>query len=106
MPYGLRDGMGNIIKAKMYIDVSSVIEKKREMLSCHASQKQWIDKTQGMDNYLNAMQDMSKEVGTMSGKCRFAEGWRKHHFLGYSARPIDPLYDTLKEYSSFSDTSV
>ena len=103
MPYGLRNGMGDIIKTAMYVDVTSVIGKKREMLACHASQKQLIDRTQGIDNYLNFMEDMSKEAGTLSGTFRFAESWRKHNFLGYSATPIDPLYDALKKHTSFSD---
>lgn len=103
-PYGLRDGMGNVILAEMYVDITSVFEKKKEMLACHASQKQWIDNTQGIENYLNLMADMSGEAGVMSGKFRFAEGWRKHHFLGYSAEPSDPLGDALKEHISFLDT--
>ena len=99
LPYGLRNGMKRVIKPEMYIDITGVIKDKRNMLSCHESQKSWIDKSQGIDNYLNTMEDWSKEVGDMSGRFDFAEGWRRHHFLGYSAKEIDPLYDILKAYA-------
>jgi len=44
-----------------------------------------------MDSYLVTMDDLSKEVGRMSGRFEFAEGWRRHSHLGFSAEAIDPL---------------
>ena len=70
---------------------------KRETLAQHKSRKEWLDETQGMDSYLDTMVEMSAEVGRMSGKLEYAEGWRRHDHLGYSAKPIDPLSDALGE---------
>jgi len=42
---------------------------------------------------------MSAEVGKMSGRFRYAEGWRRHLHLGFSAKEQDPLADALgKDY--------
>ena len=68
---------------------------KRRALTAHASQKQWLDASQGMDSYLRAMDDMSRAVGKMSGQFEHAEGWRRHLHLGLSGQEIDPLRDAL-----------
>jgi hypothetical protein len=34
-------------------------------------------------------------VGKLSGQFEFAEGWRRHLHLGFSAAEIDPLKDAL-----------
>lgn len=98
LPYGLRDGLRRRIYPDFYVDISSVIDRKQRMLACHESQKKWLDQSQGLDSYLIAMKEMSAEVGKMSGKFRFAEGWRRHSHLGFSAREIDPLQDLLKRF--------
>lgn len=91
MPHGLRDGLRRRVDAGAWVDTGPVHEKKREALSAHRSQKDWLDKSQGMDSYLVTMDDLSKEVGKMSGRFDFAEGWRRHSHLGFSAEAIDPL---------------
>ena len=48
-----------------------------------------------MDSYLIACDDLSAEVGAMSGKFKYAEGWRRHSHLGYSAKDTDPLAEAL-----------
>lgn len=95
MPHGLRDGLRNLIHSEFYVDIASVIEKKAEMLACHASQKAWLDRTQGFDSYIDTMKSMSCEIGTLSGSFEFAEGWRRHSHLGYSREEIDPLPELL-----------
>ena len=100
LPYGLTDGLRRRINPDYYINISGVIEKKAKMLACHESQKAWLDKSQGLDAYLIAMREMSEEVGKMSGKFKYAEGWRRHSHLGYSGKETDPLHAFLKEYCS------
>jgi hypothetical protein len=58
----------------------------RRVLAAHASQKAWLDATQGMDSYLDAADEMAREVGRMSGRFEYAEGWRRHLHLGLSVR--------------------
>ncbi len=95
LPYGLIDMMKRPIAPEFFVDVTSVIDQKAEFLSRHASQKDWLDKSQGLDSYLIAMREMSRTVGSMSGRFEYAEGWRGHNHLGYSAKEIDPLRELL-----------
>lgn len=97
MPHGLRDGLRNSIVPDAFVNTTAVHKIKRNALAAHASQKAWLDASQGMDSYLNTMDEFSLEVGRMSQRFQHAEGWRRHLHLGFSAREIDPLGDALKE---------
>jgi N-acetylglucosamine malate deacetylase 1 len=96
LPYGLKDGMKTRLIPETYTDISDVMEKKEKMLAMHQSQKVWLDKSQGLDAYINTMRDMSFEVGLMSKRFKFAEGWRRHSHLGFSAADEEPLSELLK----------
>ena len=95
MPHGLRDGLRRRIVPGLFVDTASVHAIKREALAAHASQKEWLDASQGFDSYLLAMDDMSRAVGRLSRKFSQAEGWRRHSHLGFSSREIDPLAEVL-----------
>ena len=95
MPHGLRDGLRQPVHPDLFVNTASVHETKRQALAAHRSQKQWLDATQGMGSYLQVMDEMSAEVGRMSGKFAHAEGWRRHLHLGFSASEIDPLSELL-----------
>ena len=95
MPYGLRDGLRRPVEPELFVDIGSVQTTKRRALAAHASQKAWLDASQGMDSYLDTGDDMAREVGRMSGAFAFAEGWRRHLHLGFSARDDDPLAAAL-----------
>ena len=98
LPYGLTDWVKVPIIPQFYIDVASVIEKKKQMLACHVSQKVWLDESQGQESYLIAMKEMSAKVGERTGKFEYAEGWRIHSHLGFSEKPEDPLGNILSDY--------
>lgn len=95
MPHGLRDGLRRPVSPDCFVDTTSVQATKRQALAAHASQKSWLDATQGMDSYLDACDAMGREVGRMSGRCGFAEGWRRHLHLGLSTGDDDPLAAAL-----------
>jgi len=95
LPYGLRDGMRRLIHAGQFVDISSVLAKKREMLAQHRTQKEWLDVSQGLDAYLTTMETMSQQVGEQSGRFAYAEGWRRHSHLGFAAEDADPLREWL-----------
>lgn len=95
LPHGLRDALRKPVTSDFYVDISSVLPRKREMLACHASQKQWLDETQGMNAYLDEMERMCAEVGRQSGRFPFAEGWRRHSHLGFGPENFDPVFDIL-----------
>ena len=94
-PIGLRDPLRRSVWAGQYVDIGSVMDTKRKMLAAHRSQKEWLDVSQGLDSYLDTMETMSREVGEISGVFEYAEGWRRHLHLGFSATEQDPLSEAL-----------
>lgn len=96
LPHGLRDDLRNIVEPHFYTDITAVLPRKRAMLACHASQKEWLDVSQGMDAYLTEMETMAREVGRRSGCYEYAEGWRRHSHLGFASEDFDPLNTLLK----------
>ncbi len=91
LPHGLRDGLRRVIQPESYVDVGAVLARKRAMLSRHETQKTWLDVSQGMDSYLHEMEAMCRQVGRLSRSFEYAEGWRRHSHLGFSAADVDPL---------------
>ena len=103
MPHGLRDGLRRRIDAELYIDTTTVHDRKRRALGAHRSQKEWLDKSQGMNSYLLTMDRLSLEVGKLSGQFEFAEGWRRHLHYGFAAEEIDPLKDVIGDSCRTND---
>lgn len=98
-PHGNRDPLRRLVWPEIFVDISSVLQEKRDMLACHRSQKAWLDHTQGMDSYLKVMEELCYEVGGMSGQFECAEGWRRRLHLGFCAEDADPLSVALPEYA-------
>ncbi len=96
-PHLNRNPLGKIVQPELFVDVSSVLSQKREALAAHKSQKEWLDQTQGMDSYLQTMQELMREVGQMSNRFEYAEGWRRHFYAGFGSSDFDPLSEALKE---------
>lgn len=97
-PYGNRDGLNRIVQPDFFIDIGSVLDLKRAMLAEHKSQKEWLDESQGVESYLEAMVSLAREVGAMSGVFTHAEGWRRHNPLGFCPPDADPLRETLNRF--------
>ena len=97
MPHTLADGMRRPIVPEFFVDITPVMDKKERMLACHKSQKEWLDVSQGFDEYLVTMREISAAVGKMSGKYSFAEGWRRHSHIGYSLIDGNPLADLIPD---------
>ena len=95
MPHGLCDDLRRPVTPEAFVDTTSVFDAKRQALAVHRSQKEWLDVSQGLDSYLRTMEEMSLELGRMSGRFRHAEGWRRHSHLGFSATEADPLSEAL-----------
>jgi LmbE family N-acetylglucosaminyl deacetylase len=86
-----KDALGRPVEPAFCVDISSVIDAKAEMLARHASQREWLLKHHGMDQYLKAMRDWGEERGRACGVA-YAEGFRQH--LGHSY-PQDNLLGEL-----------
>ncbi len=97
LPYGLRDALRRRISPGQYVDISSVTELKGKMLAYHDSQSEWLDESQWLDNPVTTMRKTDREVGAMSGRFEYAEGWRRHLHLGFSDSDEDTLSRALGE---------
>ncbi len=97
-PHGNRDPLGNLVRPSLFVDVSSVLDTKTAMLACHQSQQQWLDTSQGLNAYLETMRELMREVGGLSGRYEYAEGWRRHIHLGLCLEHDDPLPAALANY--------
>ena len=82
-----KDKFGTAVKASTLVDITSVIDTKEKMLCCHESQRNWLLKHHGMDDYVGAMKSLGEKRGREVG-CRYAEGFRQH--LGH-AYPQDNI---------------
>ncbi|MEZ5329201.1 MAG: PIG-L family deacetylase [Verrucomicrobiales bacterium] len=99
MPHGLCDPLlRQPVQPDGFINTASVHDRKRLALAAHASQKEWLDASQGMDSYLLELDATSAKVGAMSGQFQHAEGWRRRSHLGFSATETDPLVETLGSF--------
>lgn len=94
-PHGNRTPLGDLVEPTHYVDVSPLVKRKRELLSAHASQDQWLGASQGISAYLETMIELNRQVGQLSGQFELAEGWRQHLHLGFSPANFDPLREAL-----------
>jgi LmbE family N-acetylglucosaminyl deacetylase len=70
-----------------FVDIGTVIGLKRDMLACHASQRAWLKRQHGIDEYMEAMMEWTREVGRRSG-VEFAEGFRRYRGHPYPQGPL------------------
>jgi LmbE family N-acetylglucosaminyl deacetylase len=91
MPHGLRGPLREAVEPDLFVDTAPVHAEKLAALACHHSQQGWLAASQGMNSYLQAMDDMSREMGRRSGRFVHAEGWRRHLHLGLAQHDADPL---------------
>jgi len=73
--------LGEEIKPSIYVDISPVMTLKTDMLKCHKSQRKWLRKQHGVDDYILSMQTFSGRRGNEIG-AQYAEGFRQH--LGHA----------------------
>ena len=76
-----KDIFGRAIRPNFWINISEQLADKETMLACHASQRNWLLKHHGVDDYLIAMRSWAAKQGAGAG-VPFAEGFRQH--LGHS----------------------
>jgi LmbE family N-acetylglucosaminyl deacetylase len=68
---------GELVKPSTYVDVTEQIDRKIEMLVCHASQREWLRAHHGMDEYVEAMKRYGAERGQQIG-VKYAEAFVQH----------------------------
>ncbi len=85
------DALGRPVEPAFRIDISAIVDAKAEMLAAHASQRDWLLKHHGMDQYVQSMREWCGQRGRQAGVA-FAEGFRQHLGHGY---PRDNLLGQL-----------
>ncbi len=90
-----KDTMGRRIYPQFYVDITKTLPQKREMLSRHASQREWLRSHHGIDEYLDGMTAWAAGYGKECG-FGYAEGLRQHLGHGYPQEPI--LQTALKDF--------
>ncbi len=68
------------------VDVTEVMGKKRELLACHESQREWLRAQHGIDEYLDAMERWTQGRGKIAGVA-YAEGFRQYTGHPYPTAP-------------------
>ncbi|VTS07544.1 PIG-L deacetylase family protein [Tuwongella immobilis] len=93
-PLGGEDILGRPIQPGFGVDISSVIDVKGDMLAAHTSQRDWLLRHHGVDDYVDKMKEWSAKTGKTFG-VGFAEGFRQH--LGHSYPHNNLLGELLGE---------
>jgi LmbE family N-acetylglucosaminyl deacetylase len=91
-----KDTMGRRTYPQFYIDISKTLPQKREMLSRHVSQREWLRAHHGIDEYLDGMTAWAAGYGSECGFA-YAEGLRQHLGHGYPQEPI--IQTALKDFA-------
>jgi len=79
------------IERDFFVDVTAQMETKTAMLAEHASQRAWLLKHHGIDDYLETMKAWTRATGQRA-RVEYAEGWR--HYKGHPY-PQTPLLEEL-----------
>jgi len=85
------DPLGHPVAPTTRIDISHQIDRKAEMLTCHASQREWLRSHHGMDEYVQAMKRHAAKRGREAGVAH-AEAFVQHRGHAF---PTDDLLARL-----------
>ena len=92
MPMDGVDYFGAPIEPQFTVDVTSAMPTKEQMLTCHASQREWLRAHHGIDQYLITMKDMAAKEGQRIG-AKYGESFRQH--LGHAYPHDNIIVDLL-----------
>ena len=84
------DPFGREVEPTTLVDISQQLDRKAEMLACHASQREWLRAHHGMDEYLDSMRRHATARGQRAG-VQSAEAFIQHRGHAY------PRNDLLAE---------
>jgi len=86
------DREGRSIMPEFVVDVAAQMDAKRAMLLDHESQRAWLRKQHGMDNFVGAMEEWTHARGALAG-IPWGEGFRQYSGHAYPRTPL--LQDLL-----------
>jgi len=102
-PMSLKGPLGEPVPPpQFYVDITSAIDTKMEMLSCHQSQKELMKKMFNMDNFFEEAKEYNREIGRMAG-FEYAECFWQHQSGGFETYPqiqneLKDLIEVKNEY--------
>ncbi len=70
-----------------FVDITQVFERKRAMLAQHVSQRNWLRKQHGIEDYLQMMEQWTRARGAEAG-VTYAEGFRRYPGHPYPQTPL------------------
>jgi LmbE family N-acetylglucosaminyl deacetylase len=85
------DFLGRPVEPTTLVDITDQLERKTEMLACHASQRDWLLAHHGVDEYLDSMKRHMAMRGERTGVAA-AEAFVQHRGHPY---PRDDLLSAL-----------
>jgi len=91
------DHFGNRHPIDFAVEITDQMDTKIEALACHASQRNWLRKQHGIDEYLDACRRCSAERGESIGVA-FTEGFRQ--YKGHPHPTDNLLVELLKQENS------
>jgi len=95
-PFTLTDPVGGVLSPpNFFVDVTSVIGVKREMLGCHVSQIELMRHMHRIDDFFGFVLEGNRNYGRMSG-VEYAEVYWQHLGGGFQKDPV--VQDELKEF--------
>jgi LmbE family N-acetylglucosaminyl deacetylase len=82
-----KDREGRDVAPDFLVEVGAYFARKRDMLACHASQRDWLRRHHGTDDYLLQMEAWTRDRGKLAG-VEFAEGFRQYKGHPYPTSPM------------------
>ncbi len=95
-PIDAIDHAGNVVEPTTLIDITDQMQRKTQMLACHASQREWLRAHHGMDEYIESMKRHSALRGK-SANTTYAEAFVQHR--GHAFPSNDLLNELLQNIS-------
>ncbi|WP_031495661.1 PIG-L deacetylase family protein [Bryobacter aggregatus] len=81
------DRDGNTLRPEFLVDVAETIEMKAALIGCHESQRAWLKKQHGLDDYVDSSIRWTAGRGALAGLA-YAEGFRQYHGHPYPQTPL------------------
>jgi N-acetylglucosamine malate deacetylase 1 len=81
------DREGKPVHPEFGVNIDPYFPLKRDMLAAHASQRNWLMRQHGMDDYLRTMEEWTRQRGQYYA-VKFAEGFRQYRHHPYPTSPL------------------
>lgn len=82
-----RDREGRPVRPDFVVNVERFFETKKAMLTCHESQRAWLQKHHHMDNYIETMEEWTRARGELAN-IKYGEGFRHYICHPYPQSPL------------------